>query len=239
MPSWWKARLVSMDRVAGRAGVLYFLLLVLGPINEFWVPQTYFVLADPGETATRITQGVQLYRLAIVVGVATLVVFMMTVSSLYRLFAGVDPHLARSMLVLAMMGTVPAMAALVCQFAPLILLSGADYLTVLPVGEREVLAVVFIRLRNGSSLLAAAFWGLWLFPFGRLVSASGFMPRWIGHLLLVGCVGYVLVSVTGVLWPSRLFAVNTVAMPFYAAGELSAIVWLLWKGRRQSEATSR
>lgn len=230
---------MSMHRVAGRAGVLYLLLVILGPVNEFWVPQTYFVLGNPHETATRISEGALLYRLALVVGLAMQVVFMLTVSTLSQLFSGVDRHQARTMLILALMGTVPAMVALVCQFAPLILLSGADYLSVVPVAEREVWATMFIRLRNASSLLAATFWGLWLFPFGRLVRASGFMPRWIGHLLIVGGVTYVLVSATGVLWPSRVATLNSVAMPFYAAGELSAIGWLLWKGRRLPEASRR
>jgi hypothetical protein len=38
--------------------------------------------------------------------------------------------------------------------------------------------------------ITSLFWGLWLFPFGYLVFKSGFLPKILGILLMLGCIGY-------------------------------------------------
>lgn len=38
--------------------------------------------------------------------------------------------------------------------------------------------------------IASIFWGLWLAPLGWLILKSGAVPRVLGVLLLLGCIGY-------------------------------------------------
>ena len=45
-------------------------------------------------------------------------------------------------------------------------------------------------------------WGLWLFPFGVLVFESGFYPKLLGVLLIVGCFAYLAVSLTSIVLPA-------------------------------------
>ena len=81
--------------------------------------------------------------------------------------------------------------------------------------------------------MAEIFWGLWLFPFGICVMRSGFIPRFIGVLLMIAGSGYV---------PRRLRrtglpAVRTVATRLTGITnfcELPVILWLLiWGAKPQ------
>jgi hypothetical protein len=61
---------------------------------------------------------------------------------------------------------------------------------------------------------------------GYLAYKSGFLPRILGILLMIGCFGYVIQSFAVFLLPS--FKVNII---FYTSwGELLFVLWLLIKG---------
>ena len=83
--------------------------------------------------------------------------------------------------------------------APLVLLSGADFLSVFSKPQLDALALAFLRVRSNGTSVAMVFWALWLFPFGVLVIRSGFFPRILGVLLIVGCFAYLTVSITAIV----------------------------------------
>jgi hypothetical protein len=89
-------------------------------------------------------------------------------------------------------------------------------------------AMLFLRLHGQGSLIAAIFWGLWLFPLGWLVFKSGFLPRVLGVFLMTGCFGWLLLFLQRFLFPScEALAYSRFAAHF---AELSWILWLLIKG---------
>ena len=53
-------------------------------------------------------------------------------------------------------------------------------------------------------LVCELFWGLWLLPFGYLVFKSGFLPKVLGILLMMGCLSYLVHFFEGVLFPGLL-----------------------------------
>ena len=86
----------------------------------------------------------------------------------------------------------------------------------------------------GNGLVATRlFWGLWLLPFGWLVLKSARMPRLLGILLMLGCLGY-LVDVFGALlapgYADSMIA-KYVMLPA-SIGEIGACLWLLLFGVR-------
>ena len=111
------------------------------------------------------------------------------------------------MVLLVSIGVAVALANLLNKFAPLVLLSGADYLSVFTKPQLDALALGFLRFHSSGAAVTTAFWGLWLFPFGILVIKSGFFPRILGILLLVAGFAYLTSSVTSIVLPdySRLF----------------------------------
>jgi hypothetical protein len=61
---------------------------------------------------------------------------------------------------------------------------------------------------------------------GYLVFKSGFLPRILGVLLIIGCFGYLVDSFAAFLLPS--FGVNIALFTFW--GEVLLPLWLLIKG---------
>ena len=74
-------------------------------------------------------------------------------------------------------------------------------------------------------------WGIWLLPLAVLVYRSRFLPRLLGVWLALNGVTYVLVSITGELWPRYQHAVFQYSRPA-RLGELAFMLWLLIKGAK-------
>jgi hypothetical protein len=220
----------SRKAQARTAGLWYLLLAVLAPISTLYVPSRIVVAGDATATARGIVTHASLYRAGIVGSLASNVVMLCVVASLYALLRDVDRRLARLMVLLAVSGVAIANVVTFHQIAPLVLLSGADFLQAIPQPQLDALAYGFLRIARAGGELATAFWGLWLFPLGALVMRSRFLPRLLGVLLIVNGVAYVLVCLAGLAAPAYLGLVNRVAMPFYLTGELATIGWLVVKG---------
>jgi hypothetical protein len=103
---------------------------------------------------------------------------------------------------------------------------GADYLTVFTADQLQALVPLFLDLHEHGINIAGIFWGLWLFPMGYLVFKSGFLPRILGVLLMIGCFGYLIDSATFFLFPN--FDASIAQFTFI--GELLLPLWLLIKG---------
>lgn len=86
--------------------------------------------------------------------------------------------------------------------------------------------MLFLGLRQSGILLTQVFWGLWLLPLGLLVFRSGFLPKLLGILLVIGCAGYVIDSGTHLLFPDFAATISQ----FTFIGELLLPLWLLIKG---------
>ena len=70
---------------------------------------------------------------------------------------------------------------------------------------------------------------------GLLVFKSGFFPRILGVLLIIACFGYLVHSLTFLLFPHYEAIVSSyVAVP-EAIGELSMVLWLLIKGGKDPQ----
>jgi len=228
----------SIKAAARRTGFLY-LMLMIGPFNLIYIPSAFIVPGDATATANNITAGESIYRLGIFSGLLTEIIWLFLVLSLYNLLKDVDRKHARLMVMLVAAGVAVGLVNLFNEIAPLILLSGADYLSVFTKLQLDALALCFLKLRAGGNNVAMVFWGLWLLPFGILVIKSRFIPRILGYLLIVGCVAYFAVSFTGIVFPAHKQVVDQIALPFYAIGELSMILWLLIKGAKVQESVVR
>ena len=152
------------------------------------------------------------------------------VVALYDLLKGVNKRHATLMLASALVIVPIGFVDMLVQVAPLILLSGSDFLSVFSKPQLDALALGSLALRGNGVLIASAFWGLWLFPFGMLVISSGFFPKILGVLLIVAGSAYLVGSFASIALPAQRQFVSLVTLPFYAVGELSMIVWLLVKG---------
>jgi hypothetical protein len=216
-------------RAARVAGLLYVIVGALGAFTLIYVPQTLIEPGNAAATASKILASETLFRLGIVSGLLSSVVFIFLARALYRLFVGVNKAYASLMVVLVSISVAVGFMSTVNSIAALELFRGADYLSVFDKPQRDALGLLFLRLNGRGNVVNEIFWGLWLFPFGALVMRSRFLPRVLGILLLVNGVAYLVVSLTSLLLPAYEGVVSSAATPALL-GEVWIMLWLLIRG---------
>ena len=217
----------STNRQARYAGLLYLLLGITAPIGLVYVPGKLIVAGDATATADRIRASGSLLRIGIGSELFHQVIGIFLVLALYRLFKAVNEKHAVLLVILGALVSVPLVFLNVLnEIAALILVSGANFLSVFSKPQLDALAYLFLRLHRQGIEVAAIFWGLWLFPFGMLVIRSGFIPRFLGVLLMIAGVAYLASSFTSLIMPGYAHAVGQYAM-LLEIGELPIIFWLL------------
>lgn len=224
---------VSPTRQQARAaGRLYLLLALSAPIGLLYVPGKLIVSGNATATADNIRASEWLLRIGIASELIHQTIAVFLVLALYRLFKAVDKTLARQVVILGALLSVPIMFVNVLNdVAALILVSGADFLSVFEKPQLDALAYLFLRLHTEGITVASIFWGLWLFPFGMLVIRSGFIPRVFGVLLIIAGVGYLASSFATLVLPRYAQLVSQVALPLEFA-EVPIIFWLLIWGAK-------
>ena len=219
-----KEEINSLNKSARVAGFLYLLANLPAPFALVFLPAQLIVRGDAAATASNILASESLFRLGIVGLLFNSIVNIFLVLALYQLLNVVNKYMA-SLMVIFMLVVVPiGMLNELNNLAVLQLLSGAEYLNVLTTEQLRALMYFFLRLHGQGLNIAQIFWGLWLFPMGYLVFKSGFLPRILGLLLMIGCFGYVIQSFLA-------FLGYNVSIIFYTSwGELLLVLWLLIKG---------
>lgn len=225
----------STKRQARFAGWLYLALAVTGVFNLIYVPSTLFVFGDATATAANITSSELLFRMGILSGLVSNVLFVFLVLALYRLLKEINRRQAILMMALVVISVATSFANTFNQIAALIALSGADFLSPFDKPQLDAMAYLFLRLQSHGLQIIQIFWGLWLFPFGLLIYKSRFIPKILGVLLIIAGCGYVLSSFMFLILPQYRDAVSPI-ITVLEAGELPIIFWLLIVGAKdQSE----
>jgi hypothetical protein len=218
--------------VARQAGIFYLLMGIPAVFTLQYLPRAFFVPGDAAATAHKITESVLTYRLLVLCDLASPIFFLFLVWCLYHLLADVDKRQARLMVMLVLVSVAIGIVDVIFLAAPLILASGADFLSVFTKPQVDALAFGFLRLRSVLLQADEAFWGLWLLPFGILVIRSGFIPKFIGAFLILGCFAYLAMTFTSIVFPAQARLVSQVGLPLAAPGELFMLIWLFVKGTK-------
>jgi hypothetical protein len=224
---------MSSTRNPGRvAGFLYLLLVLFAPFRLIYIPSTQIVRGDATATANNIAAHELLFRLGIVSDLFCGTILIFLVLALYRLLKGVDQNLAVLMVILG--GLLPAtidFLNVLNDAATLVLVRGADFLSVFEKPQRDALAMLFLRLHHQEIVAAEILWGLWLFPLAILVYRSRFLPRFLGVWLIINGFAYLIMSLTGLLLPQYEDMVSNIAFPALL-GEMAFMLWLVIKGAK-------
>jgi hypothetical protein len=208
----------STQHLARIAGWLYLLLIPLGVLGIIYVPATLFVSGDVASTINNIVANELLFRLSIVSAFLVQLVNIFVVLYLYKLLKPVNQNHAFLMALFLLLAVPITLINELFHVAVLVLLNSAE--------PSLSLVSLFLELHVHGIFVSQIFWGLWLFPMGYLVFKSGFLPKFLGVLLMIGCMGYVIDSVTHFLFPDFGLTVSE----FTFIGEVLLPLWLVTKG---------
>jgi Domain of unknown function (DUF4386) len=221
---------MNLKQKARLAGVLYLLMGVAASVTFSTIPTWTMKGTNAAAMASKLAMSPLSYRIGVLSEVAAEVLSVFAVLVLYELFEVVNKRYAVLMLMLSIVSVPMGFANLLVGMAPLVLLSGAEYLSVFDKNQLDALALGFLELRGYGIRVQMALFGLVLVPFGLLVFRSGFIPRIVGILLILSCFPYLVASVGSFLFPA--YANTLSRAPALAIGEFAIILWLLIKGAR-------
>jgi hypothetical protein len=216
-------------KAARLAGAVYLSLVLTAPFSLLYVPGKLIVSGNATATAGNILSHEMLFRLCIVADLFSSVIFICLGFALYRLLNGVNKNWAGLMLGFVLVSAGVGFFNSLNNVAALLLIRGTDFLAVFDKPQRDALGMVFLRLHSEGIFMNEIFWGLWLLPFGLLVYRSGFLPRFLGVWLILGCIAYLILSLIALLFPPYYEAAFRIAQPAMF-GELAILLWLLIKG---------
>lgn len=229
-------------KTARIAGLLYLIVVVTGFFSIVYVPSQITVQGDASATVDSILASKQLFRLGIVAGVICYTTFLLLPFALYKLFSHVDKGVAVLMVALAVVSVPISFGNLLNELDILVILSGANYLEAFTTEQLHAQVMLSLDAYGNGILISHIFWGLWLLPFGYLVFESGFLPRALGILLMLGSFGYLINFFGEVFSPgyAETSIATFVSLPS-AFGEIGTCLWLLIVGIRESKSrvTSR
>src|SRR5215471_15847374 len=180
----------SIKKQARLTGLVYFLASVPAPLGLVYVPNKLIALNDPTATANNIRASESLLRLGIASELWQAIMFIFVALALYRLFKTVNEGHALAMMILMLVSIPIFLLSVVNEIGALLVVSGADFLSVFDAGQLNTLAYLFMRLRWRTFLVAYIVRSFWFFPFGILVIRSGFIPRILGYFLFPAPCGY-------------------------------------------------
>jgi len=124
------------------------------------------------------------------------------------------------------------------SIAALVLVRGADFLSIFEKAQRDALAMLFLNLHHYGYVVAEIFWGLWLFPLALLVYKSRFLPRFLGVWLALAGFAWVSLSLSGILLPQYQNKVDSFSQPAFF-GEIAFMFWLLIIGAKPPAQTEK
>jgi hypothetical protein len=222
----------SLVRTARATGLWYLGLAVTGALGFLLIRPRLFSEGDPSETLAHLVAQEPLARAGIALELGIVITQVLAALWFYRLFRPVDRFVAGT---LVLFGVVNAVA---------ILASAAFLATALDAalgnatggGGTAALAQLMYLVSGNLWGVAAVFFGLWLIPMGWLVRRSGWMPRLLGVLLMIGGVGYLLSAFVSYLLPEVELLADVLTIPA-TLGELWIIGYLLIYGVRSSAST--
>ncbi len=221
---------LTRDQLTRLSGLFYLLVVLTGIFSLMYVPLQIIEMEDPGQTVANLLERRQLFRFGIASTLLCYLFFLFLGWSLFKLLHPVNRDVALLMISLVLCSLPVAVFSSHYMVYILSILEETRYV----VGtaseiEREVMNA--IQAYSDGLFVADLFWSTWLFPFGYLVFRSGFLPRWLGILLMVGSAAYFVTFLLLVVYPESILIQYLDVPPSVA--EIGTCLWLLLAGSRK------
>ena len=224
------------------AGALYLLYIIAGVYAQAFIADRLFVSGDAARTAANILANQSLHSLGLTVYLLEMAGQVATVVLFYQLLKPVSRTGAMLAAAFELIGCGIKIFSRLFYFAPLLILGGsASYLSAFTREQLDSIALLLVRINNNGAAIALAFFGFSTLLQGWLIYRSGFLPRWLGVIGIIGGLGWL--TFLSPPLGMRLFLYLAV---YALIGSLATIVWLLtvgvdeqrWRQRAAQAASS-
>ena len=220
---------------------LYLFVIIAGITAQSFIADRMVVYDDAAKTAASILANTSLYRLGYTIFMLEMVAQVVVTLLFYELLKPVNRSIARTAAVLGLTGCGIKTMARLFYYAPLILLGGASYLSAILPAQLDALSLAFVKINNQGAAIALIFFGFETLLEGWLMFKSGFLPRFLGVLSMIGGLGWLTF-----LWPPLGSQAFVGVALFAIVGVIATVGWLFirgvddvkWRARAELAATS-
>ena len=181
----------SPKRLARIAGVLYLAVAIFGTFADGFMDLKIYITGNATATASNVVANAGLVRMGVVAHLLDGTFLILLALTLYILLNHVHKSMAMAMVVLAALATGIICLNAVFEFEGLRVATGAVNLAALGSMGSHALVLLLLDTQHYGTLIAQVFFGLWLVPLGYLAyKSAGMFPKWLGVLLIVAGVCY-------------------------------------------------
>jgi len=230
----------SPKRLARIAGVLYLLVGIFGGFAEGFVEPKMYAAGNAATTAGNVVANAGLVRMGFVADLFQATVWVFLGLTLYLLLKHVNKSVAMAMVVLVAIGASIVCLNAVFEFEGLRVATGAVNLAVFGTAGSNALVLLLLDTQHYGIFIAQIFFGLWLVPLGYLAyKSAGWFPKWLGVLLIVGGICYLVDMLALFLVPDFGVKIHTFLVIPSALAEIAMVVYLLVIGVRTQKPDER
>jgi hypothetical protein len=220
-------------------GVLYLIIIVIGFLGEAFVRNRLIVSGDATATAERIRASEFLWRVGIAGELVLLVCAVALTLIFYVLLRPVSRNLALLAAFFNLVSIALEAAASLHLLATLFPLANANYLRALDPKQVDAWAYLSIKSHEYGFGVSLIFFGCVCLVLGYLIFRSGFLPKFLGILMQIAGLSYLVNSFALILSPSLAgWLFPAILLPAFV-GEASLCIWLLAKGVNVSKWNAR
>ncbi len=221
---------ISPKLYARNAGLLYLLIILVGMFAVIFVRDKLIVSGDPAATARNLAAHQLLWRMGIAADLVMHLCDIPVMLAIFVLLRPVDKNMALLSLLFNLIQTAVLVTNKLNLVAALLPLGNAAYLKALTPGQADVQMYLSLKLHDIGFGVGLIFFGFTCLVNGYLVFRSGYFPRFIGILLQIAGVCYIVSNFLLLLAPeiaAKLFPASM--LPCFIA-ELCFCLWLIFNG---------
>ena len=206
------------------AGVFYLLTFLTGGVAVF-VSGTLVVSGDATATAANILAHETLFRLGFAAYLLVVASYIAVTALFYELFKPVNRSLYLLAAFFSLVGCAIQASACLLYLATLVVMGGAEYLSVFKLEQLQALGLMFLKLHAQAFNFGLVFFGFYCLLIAYLIFRSTFLPRILGVLMAFAGLGWLIF-----LSPPLANSLSPYILAPGILGEGSLTLWLLVKG---------
>ena len=218
---------MNVQRYARVAGLLFLISLVAGGFGEAYVPSKVIVSGDAAATAANIKAFDFLFRLGFAGFLIESLCDVALALILYVLLKPVNRQLSLFAAFLGLVGTTLFAAAELFFFAPTLILGDPAWLRAFSSDQLNSLVLLSLRFYAFGAAISSLYYGAGWLVRGHLMFRAGYLPKFLGVLMGIGGLGFVIQAFARVLLPHFPSAILLILL---FPGGLLLTAWLLIKG---------
>ena len=226
---------MNVERYAKAAGVLFLVSLVAGGFGEAYVPAKIIVSGDAAATAANFKAYDFLFRMGFAGFLIESLCDISLASIFYALLKPVNKQLSLLAAFFGLVGSTLFAAAALFIFLPTFILSEPAWLTAFSSDQLNQLVLLSLRLVGFGVAISSLYYGMGWLVRSYLMFRSGYLPKFLGVLMAIGGLGFVVQAFARVFVPRFP---SSMLMALLFPGGLALTFWLLFKGVNMAKMES-